>query len=60
MANIQDFLGIKDIYIYIDLSFKRLFFTCPSSEITEKNIAKGTTDPRVEFILSKYLLEVIS
>ena len=25
-----------------------------------KNIAKGTTDPRVEFILPKTLLEVIS
>ena len=25
-----------------------------------KNIAKGTTDPRVEFILPKYILKVIS
>ena len=28
--------------------------------IKNKNIAKGTTDPRIEFILSKLLFEVIS
>ena len=29
-------------------------------EFSSENIAKGTTDPRIEFILQKKLLEVIS
>ena len=35
-------------------------FELQRQSMCDKNIAKGTTDPRVEFILPKKLLEVIS
>ena len=39
---------------------KNGFYLYPNIQGVSKNIAKGTTDPRVEFILPKLLLEVIS
>ena len=43
-------------------SSKSFSFGIPPPEMPKlnRNIAKGTTDPRVEFILPKQLLEVIS